>query len=47
METLGENLWQIDYVQTFGLGGRGTSFADGFFPSFFCSCLLTHCELDR
>lgn len=41
------NLWQIDYIQTLGLGGRRTSFADGFFLPFFCSCLITHCELDR
>lgn len=39
----------IDYIQTLGLGGGGTSSADGFFPSFsfFISCLITHCELDR
>lgn len=47
METLGVNLWQIDYVQTLGLGGGGTSPGDGFFLSFFFSCLITHCELDK
>lgn len=49
MEMGGVNLWQIDYVQTLGLGGWWASSADGFFRSFsfFFSCLITHCKLDR